>query len=172
MVWNFLETEEQTIGTHYAIRIKRTLFLLKICYDDRFSACSPGMVERGTPHHQLGKTEAIESLTLHETSGEPLLASAWIQPELRLDVEVNGTPFGARTAESLLDHWAAIVTALAVGVAIDAETITALPSTMRDTLSHWEPVANHQRTCIWQPHGALRRRPTPGVARFGHRSPP
>lgn len=42
MVWNFLETGEQTIGAHYAVRIKRTLFLLKISYDDRFSACSPG----------------------------------------------------------------------------------------------------------------------------------
>lgn len=42
MVWNFLETDGQTIGAHYAVSIKRTLFLLKISYDDRFSACSPG----------------------------------------------------------------------------------------------------------------------------------
>lgn len=42
MEWNFLETGDRTIGAHYGVRIKRTLFLLKISYDDEFSACSPG----------------------------------------------------------------------------------------------------------------------------------
>ena len=42
MEWNFLETGERTIGAHYGVRINRTLFLLKISYDDEFSACSPG----------------------------------------------------------------------------------------------------------------------------------
>ena len=42
MEWNFLETGGRTIGAHYGVRINRTLFLLKISYDDEFSACSPG----------------------------------------------------------------------------------------------------------------------------------
>lgn len=42
MEWNFLETGNKSIGAHYAVRIKRTLFLLKIGYDENYSACSPG----------------------------------------------------------------------------------------------------------------------------------
>ncbi len=42
MEWNFLETEGRSIGAHYAVRIKRTLFLLKIGYDESYSAYSPG----------------------------------------------------------------------------------------------------------------------------------
>lgn len=42
MEWNFLESAGTTIGAHYAVRIKRTLFLLKIAYDEAHSACSPG----------------------------------------------------------------------------------------------------------------------------------
>ena len=42
MEWNFLEIAERTIGAHYAVRINRTLFLLKIAYDEEFSAYSPG----------------------------------------------------------------------------------------------------------------------------------
>ena len=96
------------------------------------------MVDRGTLHHQVGKSEAIESITLHEFSGESLLASAWIHPDLRLEVEVNGLIYGARAAESLLDHWAAIITAIADGASTDAVEVTALPVAMRKTISHWE----------------------------------
>lgn len=42
MEWNFVETGGKSIGAHYAVRIKRTLFLLKIGYDEDYSACSPG----------------------------------------------------------------------------------------------------------------------------------
>lgn len=42
MEWNFLETNNKSIGAHYAVRIKRTLFLLKIGYDEKYSAFSPG----------------------------------------------------------------------------------------------------------------------------------
>ncbi len=42
MEWNFLESAGKTVGAHYAVRIKRTVFLLKIAYDEAHSACSPG----------------------------------------------------------------------------------------------------------------------------------
>ena len=52
MEWNFLETGEKTIGAHYSVRIKRTLFLLKIGYDEAYSACSPGnlLLEKAVEH--------------------------------------------------------------------------------------------------------------------------
>ena len=42
MEWNFFETEEKTIAAHYGIRINRTLYLLKIGYDEEYSFCTPG----------------------------------------------------------------------------------------------------------------------------------
>jgi CelD/BcsL family acetyltransferase involved in cellulose biosynthesis len=42
MEWNFIETEGRSIAAHYAVRVNRTLFLLKIGYDESHSACSPG----------------------------------------------------------------------------------------------------------------------------------
>ncbi len=92
------------------------------------------MVECGDLHHQVGKSQAIDSITLHQLSDAPLLASAWIHPELRMEVEVDGRSCGSRQAQSLLDQWAAIVTALAGG----AEDPTALPATMRERLTQWE----------------------------------
>jgi hypothetical protein len=52
MEWNFLESGDRTIGAHYGVRIKRTLFLLKISYDNEFSACSPGnlLLEKVVQH--------------------------------------------------------------------------------------------------------------------------
>ena len=88
------------------------------------------MVERGSLHHQVGKSEVIEAITLHELGGEPLLASAWIHPELRLEVEVNSGP----AAAGLLDHWAAIVTA----IADEAADPILLPAAMREVLAAWE----------------------------------
>ena len=39
------------------------------------------MIQRGTLHHQVGASAAVRAITLHETSNEPLLASAWIHPD-------------------------------------------------------------------------------------------
>lgn len=52
MEWNFLETGEKTIGAHYGVRLNRTLFLLKIGYDEAYSACSPGnlLLEKTIEH--------------------------------------------------------------------------------------------------------------------------
>ncbi len=92
------------------------------------------MIQRGTLHHEISATDAIRAITLHETSAEPLLASAWIQPELRMEVEVNGSRYGMHAAQSLLDHWASIVTAIAEGT----ENPCTLPATMLESLSLWE----------------------------------
>jgi|GEM_PF-1123693 len=112
------------------------------------------MVERGTLHHEVGKSEVIESMTLHELGGEPLLASAWIHPDLRLEVEVNGTSYGPRAAESLLDHWAAIVLAIAEEKSAETDDLTALPASMRETLlrqeTGGEPVAHLHLATAWR----------------------
>ena len=52
MEWNFLETGDKAIGAHYAVRLNRTLFLLKIGYDEAYSACSPGnlLLEKTIEH--------------------------------------------------------------------------------------------------------------------------
>jgi amino acid adenylation domain-containing protein len=92
------------------------------------------MIQRGTLHHEISATDSIRAITLHETSSEPLLASAWIQPELRMEVEVNGSLYGIHAAQSLLDHWASIVTAIAEGT----EDPCALPAAMRESLSQLE----------------------------------
>ncbi len=108
------------------------------------------MVERGCLQHQLGGTDLIESIHLHEFSGAPLLASAWIQPELRLEVEASGTPFGAGAAQALLDHWASIVLA----ITDDANDPTALPVSNRETLTSWEsggePAAHQHLAQAWR----------------------
>ncbi len=86
------------------------------------------MIQRGDLSHQVGLTQVIKGLTLHEQSGERLLASAWIHPELLMEVVVNGHPFGVRAAQSLLDHWVQIVRAIADAASDDPQTLCALPS--------------------------------------------
>ena len=96
------------------------------------------MVERGSLHHQMGAAEAMISITLHELGGQPLLASAWIHPELRLEVEVNGQSYGKRMAECLLHQWAAIVMAIADEPCANIQRLTEIPVVMRNSLANWE----------------------------------
>ena len=128
------------------------------------------MVERGSLHYQLGGTDFIESIRLHESSGAPLLASAWIQPELLLEVEASGASFGEIAVQALLDHWASIVLALTSG----AENPAELPDSTREILTCWEsggePAAHlhlaqawraavvlHGPACaLWTPEEAIR----------------
>ncbi|WP_457550979.1 GNAT family N-acetyltransferase [Desulfobacula sp.] len=42
MEWNFLEIGEKTIAAQYGIRINRTLYLIKIGYDEEYAFCTPG----------------------------------------------------------------------------------------------------------------------------------
>jgi len=42
MQWDFLEVDGRPVAAHYGIRMNRTLYLLKIGYDEDFGACGPG----------------------------------------------------------------------------------------------------------------------------------
>ena len=97
MEWNFLESGDRTIGVHYGVRIKRTLFLLKISYDDEFSACSPGnlLLEKVVQHacetRELDEINCVADCAWHKNwnmksrqlhdlillPGTPLM-SAWV----------------------------------------------------------------------------------------------
>lgn len=59
------------------------------------------MVEHATPQHLL-ETEAVESLVLHESRGETLMATAHILPDLRLEVEGPGR-------HGLLEAWVRVL---------------------------------------------------------------
>lgn len=64
-------------------------------------ASSVIMVERGTLRHQVGEVasgELIESLILHERVGEALMATVYLLPDLRLEVEGLGR-------RDLLERW-------------------------------------------------------------------
>jgi Acetyltransferase (GNAT) domain len=52
MEWNFMEGDGTTIGAHYAVRVRRTVYLLKIGYDERYSKSTPGnvMLEKVVEH--------------------------------------------------------------------------------------------------------------------------
>ncbi|OGP51147.1 MAG: hypothetical protein A2Y79_03400 [Deltaproteobacteria bacterium RBG_13_43_22] len=42
--WHFLEAEGKLIAAHLAIRVNRSLIVLKICYDEAYSSYSPGTI--------------------------------------------------------------------------------------------------------------------------------
>ncbi len=48
------------------------------------------MVERGTLHHMVQPSDSVEILKLHERKGKTLVATAYILPDLRLEVEGPG----------------------------------------------------------------------------------
>lgn len=95
------------------------------------------MVERGTAMHLLGEDAAtlLESMELRERPSGPLTASAYLWPELRLEVETDA---GERAADSLLAHWAAVLRAAVANPAGDAATIARLPTEEEARLTAWE----------------------------------
>lgn len=66
--------------------------------DTNHPACSMIMVEHGTLQHQLGHANLVESVTMHEPKGETRIATAYLLPDLRLEVEGLGR-------HELLDAW-------------------------------------------------------------------
>ena len=112
------------------------------------------MVEHGTLAHQVGLGNRIESITMLERSNETLLASAWIRPELELEVEVSGIPFGPVTAETLLDLWEGILGVLVQTEAPHATDLDALPAAMQARLSAWEsggePLDHRHLAQVWR----------------------
>ena len=90
---------------------------------------SIAMIEHGTLWHQLGglAPALLESALLMEDSSSPLLASAWLRPDLRLEVEADA-PLGQPGAEALADYWEAIICRCADLPAGKVGEITALPA--------------------------------------------
>lgn len=66
------------------------------------------MIEHGTTEHLIGKRPDVESVTLREAKGGSLMATAFLQPDLRLEVEGPG-----RTG--LLDLWIGVLDRLVRG---------------------------------------------------------
>lgn len=91
------------------------------------------MVERGTMLHLLGEVaeELLESMTLHEQPSGGLVASAYLRPDLRLEVEGG-------LAGELAAHWVSILRAVAENPAGDAAEATLLPMAVRERLKAWE----------------------------------
>jgi hypothetical protein len=63
------------------------------------------MIEHGTLGHLIGKRAPVESITLHEVKGSSLMATAFLQPDLRLEVEGPGRV-------ELLDAWIGMLSRL------------------------------------------------------------
>ncbi len=60
------------------------------------------MVEHGTLQHLVGVSALVESLVLHESKGETLIATAYLLPDLSLKVEGPGR-------QELLDRWISVL---------------------------------------------------------------
>jgi amino acid adenylation domain-containing protein len=112
------------------------------------------MVETGTLHQRAGDFPQVRHIRLHESGGGGLLASAYLRPELLLEVETDGVSIGPFGAQSLLDHWARIVSRLADGAeeTDDAATLTQIP-TAGEGQHCWEdggtPVAETSIPQLW-----------------------
>jgi amino acid adenylation domain-containing protein len=125
------------------------------------------MVQRGDLKRMAGLSPAVGGIVLHEASGEPLLASAWIEPDMVLEVEVDGRVFGPLAARRLADHWADIILAIAGGDVTCAAGATAVPAHDWETpaadvchqhlASAWKQSAarHHDLTALWTPDFSL-----------------
>lgn len=72
------------------------------------------MVEKGDWAWQLGAPDLLQGVELHERSSAPLTAAAWLEPQLELSVEA-GEEFGVQAAGTLLEMWASLLQAVAMG---------------------------------------------------------
>ena len=108
------------------------------------------MVEHGTLEHHVAGSEVVESIRLHEYAGQSLLASAWIRPELDLEVETDGLRFGQKAASAMIDQWAAVLMALGDS---DGADVTLLAPALRDAAHCHEsggpPVARLHVVEVW-----------------------
>ena len=60
------------------------------------------MIERATLRHAVGASDLIESLVLHQGKGETLIATAYLLPDLQLEVEGPGR-------HHLLEAWIGVM---------------------------------------------------------------
>ena len=77
--------------------------------------------------HQCGSHPAVASIKLYENSGESLIACAYLQPDLRLEIEVDGIAYDENAAQSLLDHWGDILLSIAHDPAQPTGEVARLP---------------------------------------------
>ncbi len=116
--------------------------------------CGLLMVEHGTMEHQCGSHPAVASIKLYENSGESLIACAYLQPDLRLEIEVDGIAYDENAAQLLLDHWGDILLSIAHDPAQPTGEVARLPEAMAGVLDAWETGGgvvrwDHLTTC-WQ----------------------
>ncbi len=109
--------------------------------------CGLLMVEHGTMEHQCGKHPLVKSIKLYENSGESLIACAYLEPDLRLEIEVDGIMYGENAAQALLDHWEAILIHLAQSSAQSTAEVTRLPAAMAGVLDELENGGEVLRWC-------------------------
>ncbi|MBA4393830.1 MAG: hypothetical protein C0407_09790 [Desulfobacca sp.] len=64
--WHFLETEGKTVAANLAIRVNRSLLILKTCYDEAYAPFSPGTVLFGKMFERAfsgGEVDEVNLLT-------------------------------------------------------------------------------------------------------------
>ena len=109
------------------------------------------MVERGTFAHQVQPPEWVESIEMLEESGEPLLASAYLSPQLQLEVEFDGRSVGKQGASLLLRIWSEILVRFAT---VPEQPPVQLPEGIllqSAALESSEPSVGHEHLAVaWQ----------------------
>lgn len=108
------------------------------------------MVERGALADQVGGGNVIDAIRLHEYAGETLLASAWIRPDLDLEVETDGSRFGGHAAQVMIEQWASVLKALCHPTCEDPTGIS--PEMRESALRHESggpPAARLHLTDAW-----------------------
>jgi hypothetical protein len=105
--WHFLQTEDRVMAAQLAVRMKRTLVILKIGYDEEFASCSPGnmlferTIERAYMLNDIDEINCLTDMAWHdnwEMSKRPHY-NLWIYPKRPLSILIGA--FGRRTKLSL-----------------------------------------------------------------------
>lgn len=90
MKWNFLEIEEKTIAAQYCIQINRTLYLIKIGYDEEYSFCTPGnllfnkVIQNACENRNVDEINCVATCAWHKNWGmtKRLLYDLIILPQI------------------------------------------------------------------------------------------
>lgn len=113
MEWNFLESGGAPIGAHYAVRVRRTLYLLKIGYDERHAACSPGnlllekVVESASVSGDVDEINCVADCAWHRNWAMKRrdLYDVIILPSIPLVSSWVARFFASETGGKLIDHF-------------------------------------------------------------------
>lgn len=88
--------------------------------------CGVLMVDRAMVPESIGTAERVESIDFEESGGGGLLAAAWVHPDLRIELDSDGSLLGPAAVGAIIGHWSAILRRLAVLETDDAGEITKL----------------------------------------------